>query len=246
MVNILKLNTVCTGSSGNCYILEDNEEAIMVDAGGVFKSLLKTHPAEFSKCNAAIITHEHKDHCSLVKDLLKYGIDVYATKGTASSCDFDGDVFYKEIKYKKKYTIGNFKIIPFDTLHDAEEPCGFLIEHIPTKINILYATDTYKIKYDFKNIHYWIVECNFSANNLNDGLNENLLQRILHSHMSSENLSSYFKKANLKDTREIFLCHMSENNGDQLAMLNQVKTASDKPTTQLVKGSTHSLSLIPF
>lgn len=243
---MLKLSTVCTGSSGNCYILEDENESIMIDAGGVFKSLLKKYGNELKKCKAALITHEHKDHSAMIKDLLKYGIDVYATKETAKFCGFDENVFYKQIQYMGKYNIGSFQIIPFDTLHDAVEPCGFLIKHKITGINILYATDTYKIKYDFKDIHYWMVECNFSVNSLNDGLNEKLIQRILHSHMSAENLSTYFKKAELKDTREIFLCHMSETNGDQLKMLKQIKDASNKPTTQLTKGSKNNLSLTPF
>ena len=47
----------------------------------------------------------------------------------------------KVIKANKKQQIGNFTILPFDVVHDAEEPLGFLIKHQDIG-TLLFITDT--------------------------------------------------------------------------------------------------------
>lgn len=53
------LKVVGTGSSGNCYILENENEALILEAGCRMKSALKTIDYNVSKISGVLITHEH-------------------------------------------------------------------------------------------------------------------------------------------------------------------------------------------
>ena len=73
----MKINALSTGSCGNCFLLnlENNEEKfIMVDCGFSFKQLNKMLENEeilFSQISHLIITHEHIDHVKGLKQIIK-------------------------------------------------------------------------------------------------------------------------------------------------------------------------------
>ena len=54
------LKCVNTGSqNGNCYILENDTEALILDAGVRYKDVLKELDYNVSKVTAVLLTHEH-------------------------------------------------------------------------------------------------------------------------------------------------------------------------------------------
>lgn len=54
------LKCVNTGSqNGNCYILENNTEALILDAGVRYKDVLKALDYNISKVTGILLTHEH-------------------------------------------------------------------------------------------------------------------------------------------------------------------------------------------
>ena len=54
------LKCVNTGSqNGNCYILENDEEALILDAGVRYKDVLKALGYNISKVSGILISHEH-------------------------------------------------------------------------------------------------------------------------------------------------------------------------------------------
>ena len=60
------LGALGSGSSGNAYIIEYREEALIIDQGFSRRELLKR--MEYSgfvpeKLCGALLTHEHSDHC---------------------------------------------------------------------------------------------------------------------------------------------------------------------------------------
>ena len=54
------LKCVNTGSqNGNCYILENDTEALILDAGVRYKDVLKALDYNISKVTATLLSHEH-------------------------------------------------------------------------------------------------------------------------------------------------------------------------------------------
>src|SRR5690606_36348279 len=131
-----------------------------------------------------------------VQDMMKAGIDCYMSAGTAEALGISGHRLHI-IKAKQQFRIGTWKILPFETQHDAAEPLGFLLAN-KTGEKLLYATDTYYIRYRFRGLTHIAVECNYSMDilraNIEAGLVEPALnKRILKSHFSLENVKNFLK-----------------------------------------------------
>lgn len=50
---------------------------------------------------------------------------------------------------------------PFETEHDAAEPCGFLIDNTSGD-RLVFITDSYYVKYRFPNVTHMMIEANYS------------------------------------------------------------------------------------
>lgn len=244
----MKLTVLGSGSSGNCYLLESEKEILIIELGIPFKDILQA--INVRKVVGALITHEHKDHSKAAEEATKHGIKVYMTRGTASKCFEDKNYFCKEIKYRNEYKIGSFKIVPFETEHDVVEPCGFIINHKEMG-NMVFATDTYYIRYNLKGINHWLIECNYKASILNQNVGLGLIapkraDRIIKSHFELENVKEFFKTKNLSQTKNVLLIHLSGDNSNAVEFQNAIYEIVNKPTYVAYKGLELNLTLCPF
>lgn len=91
-----KVVPLFSGSKGNCYYIGSGGEGIIVDAGRSCKQIeqaLALNSVDIGTVRALFITHEHIDHCSAVRVLSKkYGLPVYASKGTMDALIYSGKV----------------------------------------------------------------------------------------------------------------------------------------------------------
>lgn len=190
------------------------------------------------------------DHIKYAKDFAENGIDIYASEGTLNALELQGHR-YKRIKALQQFNIGDFTILPFDTEHDAIEPLGFLIQYNPTKERLLYATDTYYIKYKFKELNYIMIECNYikeiARKNMREGtINKSRYARLLESHMSLENLLEFLKSNDLRHVQNIILCHLSDTNSNAETMKNEVFKMTGIETIIADKNLITELKKYPF
>ena len=213
----MDLKCIKSGSTGNCYILEAGESRLLLEAGINFKAIQKACNFELMQFDACLVTHEHCDHSKAVKDLLKKGLPVYATSGTFEALNLRYNHNMHKIEYGKTININDFKILPFQTQHDAKEPAGFLIEHSGNRL--LFATDTYYIKYIFKKLNILAIECNYHLPILQKNMDlgyipERYGKRVLKSHFSLDNVIKYLEKLDLTCCHKIYLLHLSDANSD--------------------------------
>ena len=178
------------------------KEKLILDAGVNFKNVQKELNFNFSGINGVLITHEHMDHLKYATNFALYGMDIYASAGTFEKQHLKGHRFHV-VKALKQFEIGNFIILPFDTQHDAAEPLGFLIQYKPTGEKLLYATDTYYIKYKFNKLNYLLLECNYNQeiakeNARNGVINKTRYTRLLESHFSLDNVLKFLASNDLR------------------------------------------------
>lgn len=216
-----------TGSKGNAYSIIDGDKKIMIDPGINFKALQKATDFKLCDYDFVLVSHEHKDHCQAIKQLSKLGLNCLMSDGTANAIEMQ-DV-YTNIKAEVQIKRKSWNILPFETQHDAKEPLGFLILS-PSGKKILYATDTYYIKYRFTGVNYWMIEANYSEKLLsqNSELPSDTKSRIRTSHFEIENLKDFFEKQDVSKTEKIFLIHLSDDNSDQEYFLNSILEATGK------------------
>ncbi len=124
---MLIISVLGSNSSGNCYLVNSplTNEILILDAGVSFKEIQKAVNFNFKNVTGALITHEHGDHIKSAEKLAEIGIDIYASSGTFMSKNLIG-YRYHIVQALKEFKVGNFKILPFKTQHDAEEPLRIL------------------------------------------------------------------------------------------------------------------------
>lgn len=213
------IHSINSGSSGNCYILEIDDSYILLDCGVSYKSIAQTINFQMSKVKGCLLTHEHGDHSKSANELIRRGIKVYTSKGTASKVNSSCSIVHKLTEFH----IGDFSIIPFDVPHDAEEPFGYLIRH--EKIGLLaFITDAMYCRYHFPGLRHALIEANYSDETMTIE-NDYLKQRIKRSHMSIETCCDFIL-ANSQTLQTITLLHLSDSNSDQEEFEKRIREIS--------------------
>lgn len=246
----MKLKIIGTGSKGNAYVLENEHEALLIEAGVNIKEIKQALDFDYSKVVGCIVTHEHLDHCKSANDLMRLGIDVYT--GAKTHQKINGDVIHRAMPIASRETIklGNFKIMAFDVKHDAVEPLGFLIEH-PDCGKVLFLTDTYYCKYTFPGLNNIIIEANYSKEIIDkkygpDSDKEFLRNRILKSHFSLANCKDMLKANDLRQVNNIVLIHLSDSNSDEKQFQKEVYELTYKNVHVASNGMVIDFKKTPF
>lgn len=214
---MIKITALASSSKGNCYRVTDGKTPILLECGIKYKDIQRGLDYETTDIAACLITHEHKDHCIGLKDVLKAGINCYMSPGTAKAINIEHHRISK-VKAKSPFKIGTWTIMPFDVNHDVLEPLGFLmVNQVGEKL--LFATDTYYIKYMFKGLTHIMVEANYSTKILEENIKakrvpESMKTRLMRSHFSLENVKDFLKANDLSKVEEIWLLHLSDGNSN--------------------------------
>ena len=140
------------------------------------------------------------------------------SKGTADQLGISGHHRVNIVKAEKWFRIGSWAIYPFETIHDAAEPLGFLC--VSGYEKLLYATDTAYIKPRFDGLTHLMVECNYSLEILRESVRAGDIppahkNRVMKSHMSLETLKGFLEANDLSKVQEIWLLHLSNGNSDE-------------------------------
>lgn len=179
-------------------------------------------------------TLRQKDHCLSIKDIMKSAIDVYATKETFQSVNAFGHRV-NVIEPMDEFVVEGWKILPFHTQHDCDGCVGFILR-TPGGSKVLFATDTFYIRYAF-NIKFThiMIEANYKKSILNKNIEHGrvpalIKNRVLGSHFEIDNVKKFLSKCNLKECKEIHLIHLSKENGDPKLFKKEIERLTGVPT----------------
>lgn len=236
----MKLKVLGSGSSGNCYLLQNEKETLMLECGLPWKTILKGLNFNLSNVAGCLVTHEHKDHSKAVRDVINNGIDVYSSCGTLNSVSDELGYRAKFISSEHQFSVGEFMIMPFAAEHDAAEPLGFLIQHNDFG-KLLFITDSYYCKYNFSKLNYIMIECNYSRDILNENIENGLVHkalasRLLKSHFSLDHVKEFLKANDLSQCREIVLLHLSDSNSNAAQFKEEIERLTGIPVYVASKG----------
>lgn len=235
----MRIICIATGSSGNCYIVGDEKEQLVIEAGAPFMEVEKALNFNLSGARGVLISHEHGDHAGFVSQYITH-IPVFATGGTLSAKNILMHPNAKRLAYMVVRHIGNFTVLPFKTEHDATEPCGFFVQ-LPDRSKLLFATDTYYLHYTFKGINHWLLECNYDEkilqHNVASGdVHPKVAERVRKSHMSLAQCIATLQANDLSQTKEIVLIHLSSQNSLRKKFIDEVSRATGKLVVTAQKG----------
>ena len=69
----MELRVLGSSSSGNCYILDNGNEALIIEAGIRFIDVKKALDFNIRKVVGCLITHQHNDHAKYAKAMVDCG-----------------------------------------------------------------------------------------------------------------------------------------------------------------------------
>lgn len=223
----MKFESLASSSSGNAYIVSDNDTRILLECGVSHKKLQKLAGFQLTEFQGVLVTHEHKDHAKAAVELISRGMPVYMSQGTAEALETDAANLIEDME---QFNIGSFDIVPFATFHDAKEPLGFLIKSRVDGDVLAFATDTVNLRYKFPGLNILAIEANYDKNILErcEKMPEKVRYRITNSHMEIDTLCDYLRSLDLSQCREIHLLHLSDATSHEGHFINKVARAVPK------------------
>jgi len=218
----LKIASIASGSNGNCYYLENDNDAILVDAGISTKKIVERMAnlgLSMSKVRGVFISHEHTDHVLGVNVLSrKYSVPVFMTQKTYSSYGkIIKDSLINFFSPGKQVKLGKIQVNTFLKSHDAAEPCSFLVS--VEKRNVAVMTDIglkcSNVIDHIKNADAIFLESNYDDHMLQKGPYPAFLKARISSelgHLSNTQAGMIALEHASSRLKYIFLSHLSENN----------------------------------
>lgn len=242
----MKLTIIGSGSAGNSYLLHNQTEALIIEAGMRYAEVKKAIDFDVSKIVGLLVSHCHADHAGYLKQYAHEGVKVFTSRETALHYGIHN---LAEIVSGKAFKVGGFKVMPFDVVHDVKTH-GFLIEHSETG-KFCFITDTHYSPFKFKGLDNIIIEANYSERIIGDRLmsgkiNKSLHDRVINSHMSLETAIGFLKANDLTNVRNIVLIHLSDGNSDETLFKKKVEAGCGIPTHIATAGMTIEFNKNPF
>ena len=228
----MEIRVLGSSSRGNSYHIAGSSP-LLLECGLPIKAIREGIGFSVATLAGCLLTHEHGDHAKAIKDMLKAGVDCYMSQGTATTLELASHRV-RIIKARQQFTIGPWTILPFETVHDAAEPLGFLLQSGDEKL--LFATDTAYIRYRFPGCTRLMVECNYDLPVLRENVESGRVaravkSRVLHSHMSLETLCGFLRANDLSRVREIVLLHLSDDSSDAVRFKKTIQAQTGREVT---------------
>ncbi|MCR4657039.1 MAG: MBL fold metallo-hydrolase [Lachnospiraceae bacterium] len=230
----MELCSIASGSSGNCIYVSSGQANILVDAGISGRKIeegLNSIGLKTAEIDGILVTHEHSDHIAGLGVIArKYGIPVYATKGTIEAVKEIKtigeipDCLFNEIRADESFYLKDLNVSPIRISHDAREPVAYRFSKGGSSVGVLTdlgTFDEYTVE-SFKSVEAILIEANHDVNMLQVGKKYPyaLKQRILsdRGHLSNETCGRLLCRLLHDDLKQILLGHLSmENNLAELA-----------------------------
>lgn len=234
----MHFSVLASGSTGNAFYVETEEQAFLVDAGlsgKQMEALFSGIGRDMSKLSGILVTHEHSDH---IKGLgvvaRKHKLPIYANEKTWKAMERS----IGEIPLEQKFTFdmeqvkmfGSLDIESFGVSHDAAEPMFYVFHHAGKKLVLItdtgYVSD--RMKGIISNADAYIFESNHDVGMLRMGRYPwSVKRRILSDvgHVCNEDAAIAMSEVAGDKTKRIYLAHLSlDNNMKDLARMSVEQT----------------------
>ena len=220
----MEFKVIGSSSSGNCYILSDGGESIMIEAGIPFGKVQKAMNFQTRRIQFCLVSHSHGDHAGHIKGVMRAGIDVFAPFDER----FVGHHRLHCVPSDQPFgfSVGSWSIKSFPVKHDVA--CvGYLIGRVSLVENgierVLYLTDCLYSPFTFRNLTMILLGVNYSKDTISPGIDPAVRKHIIQGHMSLSTAKVLLSANDLTKVREIWILHCSASNSDAELFKSEVE-----------------------
>lgn len=227
---MVRFMSFSSGSCGNCYYLGSDKGAVIIDAGVSLRRLKKyfqENDLDMDAVSAVLVTHDHLDHIRHLGSFCKRLHKPVYTSGPIHDAlarhTFTASAIgpCRRILAEGQWNdVAGMKIRYFTIPHDATQTVGYAIEIDGYKFVIM--TDIGRMTDEA--VEYAgaadtvVIESNYDMDMLISGpYTYELKMRIVQGcgHLSNDECASAIRRFWHPGLKNIFLCHLSENNNTQ-------------------------------
>ena len=226
----MQVTVFASGSSGNCLLVSSGDSHILIDAGISMRRIsagLAKAGISWRDIGGVLITHEHSDHISGLKTMIRNcAVPIYAPRTVASRLygmlpGIEDQLVTSPVG--EVFPVSGFAVRAFHTPHDTDESVGYRIEGdgvFALATDMGHVTD--EILDGLLGADTVLIESNHDPDMLRMGPYPAYLKmRILseHGHLSNPGCAALAGKLSESGTSRIILGHLSrENNRPELAL----------------------------
>lgn len=218
---MMKLKCLGSGSSGNCYLLDNGKQTLILDCGLPIKEIKKGLNFDIKRVVGVIVTHSHTDHNKSVNDLINMGIKVY--KPYENESDNQPSVKFE-----------NFVITSFNLPHNGIRNFGFMVR--VNNQRFMYLTDFEYCPYIFSKLkpNHILIECNHQKSLVSRDLAN--YEHKIRGHCELETCKKFIEVNRTSELRTVILCHLGQETAIGEECKAEVEKVAKCPTYIAKKG----------
>lgn len=218
----MRVAVLGSGSAGNATLVVAGRTRVLVDAGFSARDLAKRLELlgiEPEGIDGVVITHDHGDHTRGAGVFARrHRVPLYMTDATRTACRrlFRGSEEVRTYRAGHAFRIGDVRVEPFLTVHDAADPVGVALVDARTGHRLGVATDlgrpTAQIRHALAGCDLLVLEANHDEVLLRtSGYPWSVKRRIAssHGHLSNQAAARFALELLHPRLAGIVLAHLS-------------------------------------
>jgi phosphoribosyl 1,2-cyclic phosphodiesterase len=223
----VKVAVLGSGSAGNSVLVCSGSPGegtrLLIDAGFSARALaerLATLGVEADSIDAIVVTHDHRDHTSGVGVFARrHGTRLHMTAGTKRACSslLTGDEEVVLYGPGRPFVVGELRVEPFLTVHDAADPAGVAVVEQRSGLRMGIATDlgrpTAQTRHALSACDLLVLEANHDEVLLHTGPYPSSVKRRIassHGHLSNQAAARLATELLHPRLTAVVLAHLSE------------------------------------
>ena len=230
----MRVSVLGSGSAGNATLVWAGNTRVLIDAGFSGKDLARRMAVlsiDPESVDAIVITHDHGDHTKGMGVFARrHGTPLYMTEPTRDACSklLKGEEDVITYRAGRPFNIGDVRIEPFITVHDAADPVGVAVVDECTGLRLGVATDlgrpTAQIRHALSECDFLVIEANHDEVLLHTSAYPVSVRRRIassHGHLSNQAAARFVLELLHPRLAAVVLAHLS-NECNRPAMALQV------------------------
>ncbi len=218
----LRIASLTSGRTGNCYYIGNDREAVLIDAGISCRETerrMRRLGLSLSLVKGIFVSHEHDDHIRGLEVLSqRYQLPVYITDRTLEHSRLSLEShLVKPFRSHEPVTAGELSVTAFPKFHDASDPYSFVVASPAVRIGVFTDIGVVceQVIRHFRECHAVFLESNYDEQMLEEGRYPYPLKKRIRGgqgHLSNSQALELFVRNAPSFMSHLLLSHLSRDN----------------------------------